>query len=261
MYSAKDCCALKRLSLHFNPDKTLELVTRVASLFNHRVANLLPLKAKNLGAYFDNDRPYAYYVVQNRTIYWLEHRAHCMDDVMVRDDGLFAQRPVNMGATIVVAPLRVRETDNQCTDSDSCESPTSLCFGHSLSSIQLCPVTMASHMKYTDDPLTSNAVYQFGEWNSMNRLARGMRAHQVLSDLMTGLTMDIVASKNINVGDEIVLHVTDGKLAAYGIEMSDFKFPPNWYHIPGATHDSSGEDEGKAETGAAQKDSDAEVPY
>lgn len=235
-------------------------MNRVATLFNHRVANLLPTKANTLGAYFDNDRPYAYYVVQNRTIYWLEHRAHCMDDVVVRDDGLFAQRPVKKGATIVVAPLRVQEKDNQCIDSDSCESPTSLCFGHSLSSIQLCPVTIASRMKYTDDPLKSNAVYQFGEWNMFNRVARGMSAQHVLTDLMTGLTMDIVASKNVDVGDEIVLHVTDGKLAEYGIEMSDFKFPPNWCHVPETTHNSPGEEE-KAEPAEALKDSGAEVPY
>ena len=251
---------MKQLCLHFDPDKTLELVNRVATLFNHRVANLLPTKANTIGAYFDNDRPYAYYVVQNRTIYWLEHRAHCMDDVVERDDGLFAQRPVKKGATIVVAPLRVQAKDNQCIDSDSCESPTSLCFGHSLSSIQLCPVTIASRMKYTDDPLKSNAVYQFGEWNMFNRVARGMSAHHVLTDLMTGLTLDIVASKNVDVGDEIVLHVTDGKLAEYGIEMSDFKFPPNWCHVPETTHNSPGEEE-KAEPAEALKDSGAEVPY
>jgi hypothetical protein len=210
----------------------MAMVTRVASLFNRRVANLLPAKVKTMGTFFQDDRPYAYYVVQNRTIYWLEHTAHCMDDVVVVDNGLVAQRPIKKGVIVVVAPLRVQDKENQCSDSESCESPTGLCFGHSLSSIQLCPVTLASRIKYTDDPAKANAVYQFGNWNKLNRVAQDMSADHVLTDLMTGLTMDIVASKNIAIGDEIVLSVTDGKLAEYGIEMSGFKFPPKWCHAP-----------------------------
>jgi hypothetical protein len=93
-------------------------------------------------------------------------------------------------------------------------------------------ITFASHMKYSGDTATTNAVYRFGGWNKVNRKARDMSADHVLADLPIGLTMDIVATKDIAVGEEIVLGVTDGKIAEYGLEISDFKFPPKWWSPP-----------------------------
>jgi hypothetical protein len=214
------------------PDKSLEMVAQAVSLFNHRVANLLPSKTSSLAEFFQQNRPYPYYVVQNRTIYWLELRSLCMDDVVVRDGGLVAQRPIANGALIVVAPLHVKARDSQCKTEESCKQPTGFCFGHARSQIQLCPVTFASHMKYSGDAETTNAVYRFGGWNKVNRGARDMSADHLLADLPIGLTMDIIATKNIAVREEIVLGVTDGKLAEYGLEMSDFKFPPKWCSPP-----------------------------
>lgn len=209
------------------------MVSQAVSLFNRRVANLLPSKTSSLADFFQQDRPFPYYVVQNRTIYWLELRSLCMDDVIVRDGGLVAQRPVANGALIVVAPLHIRERDAQCVTEQSCKQPTGgFCFGHARSSIQLCPVTFASHMKYSGDISKTNAVYRFGGWNKVNRKARDMSADHLLTDLPIGLTMDIIATKDIAVGEEIVLGVTDGKLAEYGLEMSDFKFPPKWCSPP-----------------------------
>jgi hypothetical protein len=155
-----------------------------------------------------------------------------MDDVIVRDGGLFAQRPITNGAVIVIAPLHVRERDSQCETEETCKPPTGFCFGHARSPIQLCPITFASHMKYSGDTATTNSVYRFGGWNKVNRKARDMSADHVLADLPIGLTMDIVATKDIAVGEEIVLGVTDGKIAEYGLEMSDFKFPPKWWSPP-----------------------------
>ena len=151
-----------------------------------------------------------------------------MDDVVVRDGGLFAARPVKKGAKIVIAPLHVQKQEKQCDVSETCKSPHRLCFGHPLSPIKICPVTFASHMKFTNDIATSNAIYEFGDWNKANGMAQKMSADQVLTDWMTGLTLDIVATKNIALGDEVILSVADGKIAEYGIEMSDSKFPAGW---------------------------------
>lgn len=151
-----------------------------------------------------------------------------MDDVVVRDGGLFAQRPIKMGAIIVVAPLHAKHTDNQCESTEASER-TGVCFGRPESPLQLCPIAFASAMKYSADTDSTNAVYQFGGWNKVNQAARKLSAEQVMAEHATGMSMDIVATKDIAVGDEIILGLADGKLVEYGIEMSDYKFPRTWW--------------------------------
>jgi hypothetical protein len=223
-------------------DSALDLVQRITTLFNRRVANLLPNKVKPLLKFFDDDRPFPYYVLQNRTIYWLEVQSKCMDDVILKDDTnrnptLITKRSIPSGATILIAPLfaQTRQSD-KCVTSDSeetCPSPEqSFCFGHPLSTIQLCPLSWASYLRYTDDSTISNAVYQFGKWNSRNSQARDMSPDHILREMVTGMTLDIVATRTIAEGEEVVLSITDGTLTDYGIAMSDYKFPPKWCSRP-----------------------------
>jgi hypothetical protein len=220
----------------------LDLVHRITTLFNRRVANLLPTKVKSLLNLFDDDRSFPNSVLQNRTIYWLESQTKCMDDVILQDDlinnpTLLAKHSIPSGAILLIAPLFVQthqagtcatpDAGNTCPKSDH-----SFCFGHPLSKIQLCPLSLASYLRYTDDLSISNAVYQFGKWNPRNSQARDMDPDHILNEMVTGMTLDIVSSRPIAVGEEVILSITDGTLTDYGIAMSDYKFPPKWCSRP-----------------------------
>lgn len=172
---------------------------------------------------------YPYKIVTNRTVYWLEVQAKCMDDVVVRDGAVYAQRPIRKGQVITIAPLHVSERDQECqAEPSSQESQTGSCIGHPQSPVLLCPVSKASFLKFTTAGDQTNALFQWGGWNSFNHAARRIDPRDVIAKHPIGLTMDIVATAQIEIGDEIIVDAGKGKFVEYGIELNDRDFPKHW---------------------------------
>eukprot|EP00545_Synedropsis_sp_CCMP1620_P000122 CAMPEP_0119012048 /NCGR_PEP_ID=MMETSP1176-20130426/6046_1 /TAXON_ID=265551 /ORGANISM="Synedropsis recta cf, Strain CCMP1620" /LENGTH=518 /DNA_ID=CAMNT_0006964949 /DNA_START=100 /DNA_END=1653 /DNA_ORIENTATION=- len=227
-------------------DKALKMVMNAVKLFNRRVANLLPKKTEKMREDFATSRHYAYNIVNNRTVYWLEVQGKCMDDVVVRDGSLFAQRPIKRNKIIVVAPLYVKrrpgwqeecEVEEEGSDAAAKQEgsqPKELrgaCFGNAKSPILLCPLSSASSVKYVPegDDTACNAKYQWGGWNEVNHQSRKLSPAEVLAERATGLTIDIVAKQDIAVGDEIILDISGSVVATDSVvEMDDYLFPSGW---------------------------------
>jgi len=211
------------------------MLSRSVALFNRRVANIVPLRKEKLTELFEDSRAYSIAIVQNRTVHWLEVRGHCMDDVVVRDGSVYAQRPIKKGSTITVSPLYAKERAEECLSGEQeCQSEASFsqvkrgsCFGHAKSTLLFCPLSHVASLKYATTGKT-NASYQWGSWNRFNHMSRRVPPKEVVANHAIGITMDIVATENIAVGDEIVLDVSDGKLVHYGVELTDQKFPQEW---------------------------------
>lgn len=224
------------------------MVMESVRLLNRRVANLLPFKTEEMREDFATSRHYAYNIVNNRTVYWLEIQGKCMDDVVVRDGSLFAKRPIKKKGLIVIAPLhitrrpareeecKVIEGEETCVSTVE-ERPSELrgaCFGHATSPLLMCPFSSASSLKYITtaadgDTIITNAKYQWGGWNERNHQSRYWQSHDLIDERATGQTMDIVATEDIAAGDEILLDVSLNTIASDSVvEMDDYYVPKGW---------------------------------
>jgi hypothetical protein len=205
------------------------MVSKAISLMNQRVSNLLPESKRDLAQNHENARPFALEAVKNRTIYWLEVNGMCMDDVVVKDGSVYAQRPIKSGKLVMVAPLYVqRRARQQGECALDATAGKGACFGHSESCLLLCPFTMAASMKYSSDAESANALYRWGGWNKLNQNAKYQSAEYLLTHAQTGLSLDIIAARDIAVGDEIVLDISGHTVSGYGVEMDSAKFPKGW---------------------------------
>lgn len=204
------------------------MVIRISAIFNRRVSHIIPDTIRALNKLLDTADDYPYIVLTNRTVYWLEVQAKCMDDIVLRDGAIYAHRTIQKGQTITVAPLHVTEKDKECqAEPSSQEFQTGSCIGHPQSPVLLCPVSKASSLKFTTGDNT-NAMFQWGGWNSFNHAARRIDPRDVIAKHPIGLTMDIVATTKIEAGDEILVNINKGKFVEYGIELDDYDFPKHW---------------------------------
>jgi hypothetical protein len=188
---------------------------------------------------FATTRHYSYQIVNNRTVYWLEVQGKCMDDSVVKDGSVYANRPIKKNSLIVVAPLHITsraERDCDAAGEEAIEPPKDLrgaCFGHSMAPLLMCPLSSASNLKYeSDKTATTNAKYQWGGWNGLNHQSRYWPADDVLFERATGQTMDIIATADIAVGEEIILDISDCNVASDSVvELDDYHIPKMWRPI------------------------------
>jgi len=150
-------------------------------------------------------------------------------DIITKKEGKIAvQQKVREGERILVAPLYIR-TKPSCTEDalqdDTCSSPLHPCLTHDKSKLLLCPLGTASSLKYS--PTESNARYSWGQWNEFNFEANGRRnADEILNHHSNGMTLDVIASRDIDVGEEIV--VASGAPNQMGIEALDGIYRLEW---------------------------------
>lgn len=228
-------------------DKALKMVKEAVNMFNRRVANILPLSTNKMNEDFATTRHYSNQIVTNRTVYWLEVHGKCMDDIVVKDGSVYANRPIKKNSLIVVAPLhttRRAERDCDAAGEEAKEPPKDLrgaCFGHAIAPVMMCPLSSAFNLKYeSDKTATTNAKYQWGGWNGLNHQARNWPIEDVLHERATGQTMDIIATGNIAAGEEIVLDISDCNVASDSVvELDDYHIPKLWR--PSAISDSATE--------------------
>jgi hypothetical protein len=207
----------------------LSKIQGVVELFNPRVANLLPSLTTHLQSLADPSS-IANAVLRNRTIHWLWKNAQCMDALVEtsQDDNnkLISARSFSTGDLVMVVPLLVH-TKNQhlCEQQPS----THLCLGHVRSKLRFCLVTLPSRISIMDDDSIPNTNFTFGVWDNRNQKVFDLDSTTIYNRYATDITINIVASRNIKPGDEIVLSLMGGKLVEYGMEVHDRLFPKAWY--------------------------------
>jgi hypothetical protein len=215
------------------------MVKNAVRMFNRRVANILPHSTNKMKDDFATTRHYSYQIVNNRTVYWLEVEGKCMDDIVVKDGSVYANRAIKKNSLIVVAPLHIaRRAERDCdADGEEVKEPPKdlrgACFGHAVAPVLMCPLSSAFNLKYeTDKTATTNAKYQWGGWNGLNHQSRYWPADDVIYERATGQTMDIVATGDIAVGEEIILDISDCNVASDSVvELADYHIPKLWRPI------------------------------
>ena len=206
----------------------LKMVKQSVALFSEVVAALLPITLTYVKDLFQYEGEFSHAVLRNRTIYWLEIHGHCMGDVQVEDGKVIAKRLIKKGSRIMVAPLYIKEKPETCLNGENeCTNTGSTCLTHEGSKLLVCP--LASSLKYSSNSGTANADYSWGQWNTFNYAANNRKsADEILSYHSNGMSMDIIATQDINNGDEIVVAVEENARNSFGVRAKDGFFRKEW---------------------------------
>jgi hypothetical protein len=212
------------------------MVRNAVSKMNPKVANLLPTSRERIRAIDAQELPMSIAGLKNQTLYKLELEGHCLDDVELRNANdsskadLYAKRPIKRGGTIVVAPLYATRGDHTCSiDPTKCANDNQRCFGHSESSVLLCPLSIAAFVSLSvDSDASPNAEIRWSSWNSAVDKSLELSPESVLrvscqypklplsiadgpllillsslKDYPLSLSFDVIAVRDIAVGEKV----------------------------------------------------------
>eukprot|EP00521_Asterionellopsis_glacialis_P010681 CAMPEP_0195297532 /NCGR_PEP_ID=MMETSP0707-20130614/21712_1 /TAXON_ID=33640 /ORGANISM="Asterionellopsis glacialis, Strain CCMP134" /LENGTH=521 /DNA_ID=CAMNT_0040359373 /DNA_START=109 /DNA_END=1674 /DNA_ORIENTATION=+ len=223
----------------------LDLVQRAVSRFNERVAKVLPTNSEHLHEMKRYQTSMAFLSLQNVTMWRHQSKSSCVTNVVGEQQGetttpLVATRKIQKRGIITTVPLYVMKNEGTCqsTKDQTCDTTGdslelgSTCFGNTqLLSMVFCPLLAASLFSRngggfaSKDPLPgqkeANARYAWSKDNIENEKAHQYSADLVTKNFATKLSIDIIATRIINEGEEIVLDFENG-------QMKDDMIPSNW---------------------------------
>lgn len=200
--------------------------------FAPRVAQLLPTHKSRLDHFKADGIPsVGYSMMRNHTLSWLEMHGRCLDLVERTKDGITVARlAIQQGKPVSIMPLFAIEKNLQNTPQhESCTIRTT-CFGHTHSSIRLCPMSAISHISHTNNPSLANTEYQWSSWNTANIDSFGRSLIHLMTEAAHKISFDILATKPIAVGDEIVLDIGKALISDF-IPMEAGIFPELWMNL------------------------------
>eukprot|EP00559_Dactyliosolen_fragilissimus_P002967 CAMPEP_0184861702 /NCGR_PEP_ID=MMETSP0580-20130426/6320_1 /TAXON_ID=1118495 /ORGANISM="Dactyliosolen fragilissimus" /LENGTH=811 /DNA_ID=CAMNT_0027359289 /DNA_START=195 /DNA_END=2630 /DNA_ORIENTATION=+ len=171
---------------------------------------------------------------------WLHHNAQCADNIMSAKStipfagrGAFAKRIISKGQLVAPMPLlKINDkqwmdmdmdmdmyTDTYTTDTDVNDSNTlphkqillNYCFSHPLSSVLLCPYGIGTN--YINHKPTTQGANAKVVWTKARYLNPHMLHAESITNLQqypaTGLGFDLIATQDIQIGDEIFIDYGD----------------------------------------------------
>jgi hypothetical protein len=173
-----------------------------------------------------------------RDVGWIQRNGMCLENIVPNPStrphagrGAFAQFPIQKDAIIVPAPtLQILHKGTlDLYDGDDRYGKQLLlnyCFGHDESTILLCPNTNAiliNHCSERGSTKTAtnddddddghscgnhgpapNAMYRWGtSWDPLTAVWMNMTIDEMLSDTGRGISLEIVATRNIEPGEEV----------------------------------------------------------
>eukprot|EP00521_Asterionellopsis_glacialis_P011499 CAMPEP_0195303720 /NCGR_PEP_ID=MMETSP0707-20130614/33249_1 /TAXON_ID=33640 /ORGANISM="Asterionellopsis glacialis, Strain CCMP134" /LENGTH=609 /DNA_ID=CAMNT_0040367347 /DNA_START=239 /DNA_END=2068 /DNA_ORIENTATION=- len=229
-------------------------IQNVASVFSERFHSILPKTYPELvrvmsGANsFDSvdlsDAVAKELSLDRRGLDWLKKNGLCLDNIIPgrsqikqAGNGAFAQRSISNGETVVPVPL-LHITNRDVLRMyegapDTKQLLLNYCFGHSESSLLLCPMTNAilvnhcSHRKKECGKEGPNAEYRWStEWDSTT----SEWINKSLKDLAEArdgrvVSLDIVATRDIKAGEEIFMDYGTTWEKAWDDYLSTWKAP------------------------------------
>lgn len=176
------------------------------------------------------------YLSNKRSSGWLSTNGVCVDGLhssTESDKGDFATRSVSKGGVVTTSPLyAVRSFDN---DNEHC-------FCVNEWGLLLCPLSVSSYiseglpasqcdiLSRNECPKNiANVHYEWSKFNKLNNIDL-ISAEHLLENPLLGLTIDVIATRDINEGEEIFINYSSRK-ENYNhscIELSDDVIPSKW---------------------------------
>ena len=148
----------------------------------------------------------------------LEHMVPGRSTILQAGQGGFAQHFIRKGEVVVPAPLLqiVNKEALSLYDDKGNHHGTQLvinyCFGHSESSMLLCPITNAALINHCSirtrscGPDGPNAKYRWASgWDTTSDAWRKRSIEEISKETVHGLTFEIVATRDIAPGDEVFI--------------------------------------------------------
>jgi hypothetical protein len=182
--------------------------------YNPKAATLIPVdmnEARNMLEVGSSQT----FISNVRSLDWLQNHSLCLDGLRAGKStfandamGTFATRSVSAGDVISTVPL-IATADGNFTPN---------CFQVD-DSVYLCPLSFAAFIQAAIDGCSNeeecpinvaNAMYQFSSFNGLNKERLNLlKGNDLLKNPMTGLTIDVVAIRDIKEGDEIFANRMD----------------------------------------------------
>lgn len=182
--------------------------------YNPKLASLIPVdmnEARNM-----MEATSEKFISNVRSLDWLQNHSLCLDGLRAEKStfavdsmGAFATTSVSAGDVITTIPLIATMEDDLFPN----------CFKLNDTTVRLCPLSDAALVQTAVEGCTeeeecpinvANAMYQFSSLNQFNKerfnLLKGIDS---LKNSVTGLTMDIIATRDIKEGDEIFANRMD----------------------------------------------------
>ncbi len=164
--------------------------------------------------------------VEKRSVEWIKEHGVCLDNFAQRKStnpqagqGAFAKRFMKKGEVIAPAPIL------HITDRDALRMPAfrgdkqqlllNYCIGHEYSSMLLCPNTNANLINHCSKRRPEihpcgrrkghNARFRWAEWDEVSNDWRSKTPEQMKKEGGKGLTLEVVATRNIYEGEEVFI--------------------------------------------------------
>ena len=182
-----------------------------------------------------------------RTPEWIQDNGICVENLipgpsLIQDAGrgAFAQFDIKQGQIVVPVPTLqiINRNVLMMADPETLETSTmqlllNYCFGHSQSSLLLCPLTNAILINHCSTrypngvcPHGPNAKVQWASsWDKTNGEWLKMSFDDLRSQESRGLSMEIVAIRDISVGDEVFIDYGREWEAAWEQHVRNWKVP------------------------------------
>lgn len=153
---------------------------------------------------------------------------HCLDNLFLAPSnipqagrGAFARRELKEGDVIVSSPM-IAMVGKQLLDTATAENTTDInptkmllnyMFGHPSSSLLLLPTTIVSAINHGSGLSSPNARVEWSKWSLQGQYRIRQPPEELVHDKSASVFMDVVALRNIQVGEEILID--------YGLEWEE----------------------------------------
>jgi len=231
-----------------NPDLTRDLWDVIKYFrFNTRSNNALPLTFSDMQAAstIGSAESRKHYTV--RSLDWLESNGRCMDNIYPAKSnihqagrGAFASRLISKGGLVAPGPLlhiQNRTSLNMYSEHFETGLPdelittqliTNYCFGHSESTLLLCPYTSPSaYINHNSDQ--ANAKIEWADESTPNHNAFWLDENIdfLKSKSHVGLSVNFIATRDIHPDEEVFLDYGDEWQQAWEEHVRTWKPPPD----------------------------------
>lgn len=220
-----------------NLQNLLDLILFLKDTFFSPVLATLPQNAEVLDYVADQGVRYSEYNRSIRTIEWLKEHGTCMDNLQPGQStipqagrGAFARRNIAQGD--VVAPLPLIHANRNLLDmyGPFHESPVhqqlliNYCFGHSDTDLLLCPYGVGTALvNHSRERHNAQLVWS----DKSTRRPEWLLQHpsQWMNEMTAGLAFDIVATRDIRMGEEVLIDYGEEWQTAWNRHQRDWKPP------------------------------------
>lgn len=163
-------------------------------------------------------------LTEPRTVEWIRENGMCVENLIPgkstlpqAGQGGFAQHFIKKGEQVVPAPLLQIADRKVLTTFDEEGQPTgtqvllNYCFGHKDTSMLVCPDTNAILINHCSDrtkecgPDGPNAMFRWADWDPDTPAWLNMTIDDIAKEEGRGLSLDIVALRDIKPGDEVFM--------------------------------------------------------